>query len=321
MTFEESQRLKAEAERLWAESYAKGHEGDLAMAGSETILAVLTSREMLTTAEADLVGARGTLAKAVAILDPVAAELEQVTTELATIDPENAGSLNDRLAARQRFYALQDEVEPLRQKVADRERAVAEAKELVRSIERDTIPMAQAELDRAVAALLNPPIDDFARLVEVAPNTVVSRGQRVGHLLLTPEQIRTPHARHILAALIPTFQMTGLWWKILDFWLSTLKGKVDPETYATVRQALKPWAEDLVEYRESFKPNLPVPARAIDPEALKRAAVDAQLESKPQVGMLPGYDCPQGEATRRADQTQQAYSYGGPADWPVAGQN
>jgi hypothetical protein len=231
----------------------------------------------------------------------VAAELEQVVTELATIDPENAGSLDARLAARQRFYALQDEVEPLRQKVAERERAVAEAKKLVRSIERDTIPMAQAELDRAVAALLNPPIDDFARLVEVAPNTVVSRGQRVGHLLLTPEQIRTPHARHILAALIPTFQMTGLWWKILDFWLDTLRKRVDPETYATVRQALKPWAEDLVEYRESFKPNLPVPARPLDSEALKRAAADAQVGGYPQRVILPAIGLAVGEAMRAAE--------------------
>jgi hypothetical protein len=304
VTFEEAQRLHGEARRLWTESYAQGHAGDMAMAQSETILSVIERRATLATAEAELEGSRQLLVRAVALRDPVAAELSQVLTELDLINPDKAGNLDARLAARTRWYALQDEVEPLRRRLAECQRQVDGATELVRSYEADQVPMAQAEIERAVSALVSIPIDDFGKLVEVAPQTVTLRGSRIGHLVLTPERVRTPHGRHVLSALIPVLQASGLWGLILDYWLSVLSGKVSQETHELVRQALQPYAEDLVEYRRSFVPGAEV-------RATRSAEGMVATSRGPGGDILPGYDSAQGEAMRTASR-----GYVGPGSWP-----
>ncbi|MGD0554640.1 MAG: hypothetical protein ABSA93_06625 [Streptosporangiaceae bacterium] len=125
-------------------------------------------------------------------LNPVMGELEQVQTELGTLSPDSVGDLDERLAVRARIFALRDELEPLQQRVTARQRAVDEARELVRAYEKDQLPMAQAELARATEALVEPPLNDFARLAELAPMATAMRGIRVGTSLVNPSNIRTP---------------------------------------------------------------------------------------------------------------------------------
>jgi len=103
---ESAQRLKAEADRLFMESARLGALADLARAQSEIVLAVIDRREMLTEAEAGLDQAQTARARATAVLDAVSSEVNQVLTELQTLDPENVADLEARLAARARHYAL-----------------------------------------------------------------------------------------------------------------------------------------------------------------------------------------------------------------------
>jgi len=88
------------------ESARLGALADLARAQSEIVLAVIDRREMLTEAEAGLDQAQTARARATAVLDAVSSEVNQVLTELQTLDPENVADLEARLAARARHYAL-----------------------------------------------------------------------------------------------------------------------------------------------------------------------------------------------------------------------
>jgi hypothetical protein len=158
--------------------------------------------------------------------------------------------------------------------------------------------MARADLARAEQALADPPLDDFARLVELAPLTLDSRGLRVGLALVNPLNLRTPHATHVLAALMRHMMANGLWVLVQEYWLSYIKGKVDPKTYARVARVFEPAEPD------PYQPEQPTLDQA---RADLRAPVGRDRD-------LPAYGSPEAQRIRRAETR-----YRGPASWPSYG--
>lgn len=201
------------------------------------------------------------------------------------------------------------ELEPLQARLEAATREAAQATETVRSWERDQVPLALEALDRAVSALISPPMGDMARLSELAPLAMRSRVLRVGPALINPANMNTPHATYTAVVLRGFMAASGLLSVLEGFWLSQLKRKVDPQTYANVERVMTVDAE----YLESLRPNPPVPARDIDADALSRAGAVAQVGGPAQLEILPAYDSVEGARQRAAGQPGR---YRGPIDWP-----
>ncbi|MFZ0166072.1 MAG: hypothetical protein WAL12_21025 [Trebonia sp.] len=300
---ESASRLQAESDRLFVESAQLGAQSDLLRAQAEIVRVVIERRAMLAEAEQELDRARRNLARATAAHDPVAADFEQVRAELATIDPDQAPGLEDRLAWRARVYALQQEVGPLQERLAGLEQAVTFAREDVRSWEKDQVPMAQAALSAAVDALVSPPLDDMAKLFELAPEAMRSRVRRVGIHLVNVTNAYTPHGHYTVAALRQFMAYTGQLALFEGFTLDYLKSRLDPKTFAKVQQAMAPPEPDL------YQP---------EPVTADRARSDMRSLAGTRQGDLPAYDSPEGLAMRQG-YNSAVERYRGPASWPSFG--
>lgn len=336
-TPEEAARLQKLAERLDHRSLAAGEHSDLALARSEAIWAVLAAQADLEHAEAELEPARTQLAEAVAALDPVAADLARVRSELAATSVE--GTLDERIGARMRRAALEAELEPLEEQVRQLESPVALARNLLVSLERDTVPHYRAVLRRAEAALKNPPIHDLGRLADVAPETTSRRAFRVGALMLDPDQVRTDHGRQVASAHEAQLKASGLWFVFKDTIVSELLRDLPRDLAASVTAALAAKA------RDDALPPAPNDYAGITAESLAKQAAQGAgfVEIDPVTGeppgptldrfptinanamvgpgglsgsQLPAYDSPAGAQLRAADQAQRSPRYRGPADWP-----
>ena len=169
--------------------------------------------------------------------------------------------------------------------------------EAVRSWEADQVPMAQAELDRAVSALISPPMNDMAKLFELAPLAAGSRIQRIGLAMVNALNANTPHGYLVAAGVRQFMANTGQFGLYQEFWLGDLKGKLDPQTLARVQRALAPPEPGL--YQPDTRRMLP----PMDGDPAR------QLGSDP--ARLPPVGSPEAAA-----QSQVHRPYRGPVDWP-----
>jgi hypothetical protein len=143
---------------------------------------------------------------------PVAADLAQVDAELAAT--ELAGSLDERLAARARRYALEQEREPLAE-LEQRQRTILDrARQDAGSFEL-ALPGYRAALDEATRCLASPPLYDISRLFEVAPLAANVLVLKAGPEMLMGDigfvLARSPHAISILVALQRHLRTCGAW--------------------------------------------------------------------------------------------------------------
>lgn len=265
---DDPEAMRDRATELYEQCAVLGEQADLLMARSELSGFVLYCRNDLEYAELQLAEARKDLAAATAAYEPVAAQLDRVQEQLAALADRTADetlidtvSLDDRLAASARRLALEYELTRLEPVAGKRDGAVRNARELIGSYERDSLPTfrkALADAERMEAA---PPLDDFSKLVVAAPRAAQSRALRMGLVLLyMVAGTSSPHAIHVRAAVYRQLLLSGEAGALEDEWLRRLLGRVDPRTRAAIEAAISP--PDL--RQEPLPGRGPVPASPAD---------------------------------------------------------
>jgi len=334
VTPEAADRLKAEADELYRQAAQLEHEADLALARSDATWLMMSAAVDLAEARKELDEARTQLARVTAEFDPVQADLTRVKEELAATTI--AGNLDERLAARMRRAALEAELEPLEALAAQLMNPVANLRNLVSSLEHDSIPHFEAELAAKRAAVQDPPLHDLGRLALVAPSAANSIAMRQGLLTLEPEQVRTAHGQQVLSAVLVQLRMSGLGATLRAQVEAQLLAELPGNLAAKVRGALsaKRTEDDLPrtppEYKgitdESIREQARREGKLIQVDPVTGQPPGPRLDQFPsvQVGpesttaqgaQLPLYDSAQGARLRRADREGRP-AYRGPADWP-----
>jgi hypothetical protein len=245
----DSQRLYDEAMAAHEKAAALGLEGDWLLAQSEIVHVVARAGAELADGQDQLKAANKQLADSLAALEPVAAELAQVNASLAELpapsDQDDIGSIpvQERIQARVLRQAMQEELAKI-QRIADqRQAAVTNAHELIRSVERWVLPDLAAAFDQARAALQVPPLNDLPALLALAPRTMRWRTSRLGTALMIEissdeRQATAPNIATMQAALRQDLASCGALGELAADWKRRLLGKLDPKTRTKVLVAL-----------------------------------------------------------------------------------